>query len=69
MLLRYLLYKSFNISNFTNFISLVKVYSSGKTGMQTNFIHDHESEFLTLTFCPLNVVKDENNDPAQYYEI
>ena len=50
-------------------ISLVKDYSSGKTGMQTNFIHDHESGFPTLTFCPMNILKDANTDPAQYYEI
>ena len=50
-------------------ISLVKDYSSGRTGMQTNFIHDYESGFPTLTFCPMNILKDANTDPAQYYEI
>ena len=50
-------------------ISLAKDYYSGKTGIHTHFIHDYESEFATLTFCPMNVVKDANTDPAQYYEV
>ena len=50
-------------------ILLVKDYYSGKTGLHTHFIHDYESEFVTLTFCPMNVVKDANTDPPQYYEV
>ena len=50
-------------------ILLVKDYYSGKTGLHTHFIHDYESEFVTFTFCPMNVVKDANADPPQYYEV
>ena len=50
-------------------ISLVKDFYSNKTGIHTHFITGQYSEFPTLTFCPMNVVKDRNMDPAEYYEV
>ena len=50
-------------------LSLVKDYYSRKTGIHTHFITGQYSEFPTLTFCPMNVVKDANTDPVKYYEV
>ena len=50
-------------------ISLVEDYYSGKAGIRTHFITGQYSEFPTLTFCPINVVKDANTDPVKYYEV
>ena len=50
-------------------LSLVKDYYSRKTGIHTHFITGQYSEFPTLTFCPMNVVKDANSDLAKYFEV
>ena len=50
-------------------ISLVKDFYSNKTGIHTHFITGRFTEFPTLTFCPMNVVKGTNTDQAKYYEV
>ena len=50
-------------------ISLVKDFYSNKTGIHTHFITGQYTEFPTLTFCPMNVVKGTKTDQAKYYEV